>query len=113
MSDSRELDRRLVERTTTMTTNDFTKTMILNATPEKVFDAITNVRGWWSEELEGATDKLGARFEFHYKELHKSTHEITELVRGKKVVWRTVTASINFVKDKTEWDGTEVVFDIK
>ena len=91
---------------------DFTKTILVNATPDQAFDAINNVRGWWSEQIEGATDTLGAVFEFHYKDLHKSTHKITELVRGKKVVWQTVKGEINFVTDKTEWDGTKVVFDI-
>ena len=95
-----------------MTTQDFTTTILVNATPDQTFDAINNVRGWWSEELAGSTDQLGASFDFRYKDMHKSTHEITELVRGKKVVWKTVKGEINFVTDKTEWDGTEVVFEI-
>lgn len=95
-----------------MKTQDFTKAILVDATPDQVFDAVTNVRGWWSEEIEGATDTLGSVFEFHYKDLHRSTHKITELVRGKKVVWQTVKGEINFVKDKTEWDGTLVVFEI-
>lgn len=95
-----------------MKTQDFTTTILVDATPDQVFDAVTDVRGWWSEEIEGATDTLGAQFEFHYKDLHRSTHKITELVRGKKVVWQTVKSEINFVKDKTEWDGTRIVFDI-
>jgi hypothetical protein len=33
-------------------------------------------------------------------------------VPGKKVVWRTLDSQINFVKDTTEWNGTEVVFEI-
>ena len=34
------------------------------------------------------------------------------MVPGKKVVWRVLDAHINFVKDKTEWKGTDVVFEI-
>jgi hypothetical protein len=112
LSDLGEVKRRVVERMTTMTTDDFTTTLLLDATPNQVFDAINDVRGWWSEDVEGATDKRGATFEFRYKTMHRSTHEIVELTRGKRVVWNTVKASINFVRDKTEWDGTQVVFDI-
>ena len=95
-----------------MTTQDFTTTLLVDATPDQVFDAIVDVRGWWSEDIAGATDKLGAEFEFRYQDLHRSTHKITELVRGKKVVWQTVNASINFVADKSEWDRTRVEFEI-
>lgn len=31
---------------------------------------------------------------------------------GKKVVWRVLDAESNFVKDKAEWNGTDVVFAI-
>jgi regulatory protein YycH of two-component signal transduction system YycFG len=47
------------------------------------------------------------------KTFHRSTHKITELTPGKRVVWHTTEASINFVKDKSEWTGTDIVFDIK
>ncbi len=70
------------------------------------------MRGWWSEEITGKTDKPGAEFRFHYKDLHRSTQKITEFVPGKKVVWHVTEARLNFVREKTEWVGTEVVFEI-
>jgi len=90
----------------------FTTTFSVDQTPQEVFEAINNVRGWWSEEIEGNTDKLGAEFEFHYGDFHRSTQRITERVPGKKIVWHVSNAQLNFVKNKTEWNGTEVVFDI-
>jgi uncharacterized protein YndB with AHSA1/START domain len=95
-----------------MTNQSFTTTFSVDQSPEEVFDAINNVRGWWSEEIDGSTDKLGAEFKFHYKDLHRSTQKITELVPGKKVVWHILESRINFVKDKTEWKGTDIVFEI-
>ncbi len=41
-----------------MATQDFTATLLVDQSPKEVFDAITNVRGWWSEEIEGNTSKL-------------------------------------------------------
>jgi len=51
-------------------------------------------------------------FKFHYKDFHRSTQKITELVPGKKVIWHVSDAQLNFVKEKTEWNGTDVVFEI-
>lgn len=95
-----------------MKTKDYTTVFAVDQSPEEVFDAINNVRGWWSEEIEGDTDRLGSEFLFHHKDLHRSTQRITEFVPGKKVVWHVVDGQINFVKDKTEWDGTDIVFEI-
>ena len=95
-----------------MKTKDYTISFTVEQSPEEVFAATNNVRGWWSEEIDGSTDKLGAEFRFHYKDLHRSTQKITELVPGNKVVWHVSESQINFVKDKTEWEGTDVVFEI-
>ncbi|HEY2512589.1 MAG TPA: SRPBCC domain-containing protein [Polyangiaceae bacterium] len=95
-----------------MNKGNFTSTMSVDQFAQQVFDAVNDVRAWWSEEIDGPTDRLGAQFDFHYKDLHRSTHEITEWVPGKRVAWRIVKGEINFVKDPKEWDGTEIVFDI-
>ena len=95
-----------------MKNQNFTAAFSVYQSPEEVFDAINNAREWWSEEIDGRTDKLGAEFEFRHKDDHRSTQKITEFVPGKKVVWHVSDSQINFVKDKTEWKGTDIVFEI-
>lgn len=95
-----------------MKTENYTTTFWVEQTPEEVFAAVTNVRGWWSEEIDGATDQLGATFRFQSGDMHRSTHQITEFVPGKKIVWHTTDSQINYVKDKAEWQGTDIVFEI-
>ncbi len=102
----------VVSKAAQMSGQDYTTSFTVDQSPEEVFDAIKNVRGWWSEEIDGSTDKLGAEFKYHYKDLHRSTQKITELVPGKKVVWHVVDSRLDFVKDKTEWNGTDIVFKI-
>jgi hypothetical protein len=95
-----------------MDTHSFTTSFTVDQSPAQIFAAITDVRGWWSGEIVGRTDKLGEEFTYRYQDLHRSRQKITELVPGKKVVWRVLDSEINFVKDKTEWNGTEIVFEI-
>jgi hypothetical protein len=95
-----------------MTDKNYNTAFTVDKSPAEVFAAINNVRDWWSGEIDGPTDKLGAEFTYSDQDLHRSTQKITELVPGKKVVWHVKDAAINFVKDKAEWSGTNVVFEI-
>jgi len=95
-----------------MTTQNFTCTFSVDQTPEEAFAAINNVRGWWSEEIEGSTDKLGAEFTYRHKDVHRCKMKIVEFVHGKKVVWRVLDNYFNFTKDKSEWKDTEISFAI-
>ena len=91
---------------------NFDATITVEQTPEEAFTAINNVRGWWSGEIEGSTDKLGAEFTYRYKDVHYSKQKITELIPGKKVVWLVLDSYLSFVEDKTEWNDTTISFKI-
>ena len=95
-----------------MTKSDFTATFSVDQTPEEVFAAINDVRSWWTGEMDGRTDALGARFTYSHKDIHRTTHEIVELVPGKRVVWRVVSSHLSSFANTHEWDGTDIVFDI-
>ena len=95
-----------------MSAQSYTATFVVDQTPEQVFAAVTNPRAWWSEEIVGQTDQLGAEFVFRYQNLHKSTQRITEFVPGRKIVWHVTESHIGFVSDTNEWKGTDIVFEV-
>lgn len=95
-----------------MTTPDFTTTLLVNQTPAAAFNAINNVRGWWSEEIEGSTDKLHDEFTYHYEDVHYCQMKLTEVIPNKKVVWFVKYNYFKFTKDKSEWTGTKISFEI-
>jgi hypothetical protein len=95
-----------------MSANSFTTAFTVDQTPEEVFAAINNVRGWWSGQFEGNSQELNGEFTYRYQDLHRSTQQITELVPGKRIAWLVKDAYLEFTDDKDEWNGTEIIFDI-
>jgi hypothetical protein len=95
-----------------MSNKYFTTRISVDQTPKQVFDAINDVAGWWSGEIEGNAGQLGDEFTYRYKNFHRSRQRVTELVSGKKVVWLVLESSLNFVEDKSEWNGTRISFEI-
>jgi len=95
-----------------MTSQNFTTAFLVDQTPEQAFAAITNVRGWWSGEIDGPTDQLGGEFTYRYRDVHFSRQRITELLPGRRVAWRVLDAHLKFTDDPGEWTGTEVTFEV-
>ncbi len=95
-----------------MDNKDFTITILVAQTPETAFNAIKNFRGWWSQDIEGSTDQLHETFFYHYKDVHLSKIRLIEIVPNEKLVYIVVDNQFNFVKDKTEWINTKLIFEI-
>jgi hypothetical protein len=95
-----------------MKNQDYTMAIRVDKTPKQVFDAIINIRGWWSENVEGDVDKLNNEWLYYYKDAHRAIFQTTELVPGQRVVWHVKENYFNFTKDAAEWTDTKLVFDI-
>jgi Activator of Hsp90 ATPase homolog 1-like protein len=91
---------------------NFTTSISVAQRPQVAFNAINNVRGWWSEEIDGSTDKLGDEFTYRYGDAHRCRMKLVEVIPDQKVVWLVLDNYFNFTADKSEWKGTKIVFEI-
>src|SRR5580704_11167937 len=86
-----------------MEKQNYTASILVDKDPKTAFNAIKNFRGWWSEEIEGKTDRLGEVFVYHYKDIHICKLKLIEIVPDKKLVYQVLDNQFSFTKDKSEW----------
>ncbi len=95
-----------------MTDTGFSTSFTVDQPPQAAFAAICNVRGWWSEDITGSAQRVGDRFTHQVLDLHRCDIEVTQMVPGARIVWTVLANHFSFTRDKTEWTGTEIVFEI-
>lgn len=96
----------------------YATTLEVPAPPAAVQAAITDVRGWWSEEVEGGADQPGQEFVFHGHDPdntveHTSRIRVEAVEPGRLVSWRVLDNHMSFVTDQREWQGTEIRFELE
>lgn len=95
-----------------MNNQDFSTSLLVEQSAEEAYKAVNNVRGWWSEEIEGPTDQLNGVFDYHYEDVHRCQIKVVALEPNKKVEWLVLSNYFKFTKDNTEWTNTRMVFEI-
>lgn len=96
-----------------MNNENFTTAIAVEQSPQQVFNAINNVSGWWSQEIEGPTENLNDVFNYHYQDVHRCKIKVLESVPNKKVVWQVLENYFSFTNNKQEWIDTTIHFDIE
>ena len=95
-----------------MKKQDYNIDITVDATAHEAFNCINSVTKWWTENLEGSSQKLDDEFSVRFGDVHYSKQRLVEVVSGKKVVWLVTDSKLNFLKDKHEWTNTKISFEI-
>jgi hypothetical protein len=94
-----------------MKKQDYNASITVNATAQEVFNAINNVRGWWSKSFEGHVEKLNDIFTVRFGDVY-ITSEIVEFIPGKKTVWHVMDCNKPWLKNTKEWNDTKMSWEI-
>ena len=94
---------------------NYSNTIHLNATKDKVFNALTSeIPLWWTEMFEGSANMQGNNFTVRFGDNVYKTMRVVELVQNSKVVWNVENSLIAVLglNNQTEWIGTSIVWQI-
>lgn len=95
-----------------MKAKDYHTSITVDATPAEAFMRINSVTKWWTENLEGSSQKLNDEFTVRFGDVHYSKQKLIEFIPNKKVVWLVTDSKLNFIKDKQEWTNTKISFEL-
>ncbi|MBO9596015.1 MAG: hypothetical protein J7599_24140, partial [Niabella sp.] len=93
--------------------DSYTKAITVDACPQAVFDAINDISGWWSENIQGQQGKPGAELFYHHNDAHLMKLKIVQQRPYDKIVWFVKDNFFNFTQDAAELRGTKIVFEIR
>lgn len=95
-----------------MENQNYNATIKVSQSANEVFKSINSVTKWWTENLEGSSEKLNDVFKLLWGGNSYVTIKITESVPEKKVVWLVTDCYLDWLKDKHEWTNTKMSFEI-
>jgi hypothetical protein len=90
----------------------YSTSFTVQQSPQEVFAAVLDVGAWWTGQVEGRADELGAEFSYRHPPQHYSLQRVDGLEPDRRVVWRVTDSHLSFAPHPEEWTGTEIVFDI-
>jgi hypothetical protein len=95
-----------------MQNKSYHKTIMVNASLKESMKKISNIDLWWKKDFSGRAEQLNDKFTIPFTDPSFVDFVVSELVPGKKVVWKVTDCYLPWFKDKKEWNNTEVVFQL-
>lgn len=90
---------------------DFHRTIAVEASAEEAFKKIAEVDKWWAKSFSGNALDVGDTFRIEFGSTWVN-FKITEAVPAQKIVWTVTDSYLPWLSNKTEWNNTQVVFEI-
>jgi hypothetical protein len=94
-----------------MTKQDYRVSISAPVSALGAYDKLGRVSEWWAKDFEGSARHFGDVFKVRFGETFVD-FKITEAVPGSKVVWYVTNCYLPWLRDKTEWNDTNVIFEI-
>lgn len=94
-----------------MSKKDFHTAITVNATPKETFKKIAQVSKWWAKDFTGKAESLNDTFTIRFGDTFVD-FKITEVIPDVKIVWSVTDSYLPWLRDKKEWNNTQVVYQL-
>jgi hypothetical protein len=92
---------------------DYRTEISANVTPQKAADKISRPQEWWAKNFEGESKRVNDVFTVRFASGDMYKIRIAEMDPSKRIVWQVIDSFQGWVKNATEWKGTQIVWEIK
>ena len=94
-----------------MKNQDYQKSFSSGVTAKEAFEYVTKVADWWTSSFKGSAINLNDEFNVTFG---KTTvdFKVIKSVPYKKLVWQVTDCYLDWLKNKTDWKGTSIVWNI-
>ncbi len=90
---------------------DFSLSLTVKASAKEALEKISKVNLWWAKNFKGKAIKLNDEFSVHFGGTYVN-FRISEVVPEKKIVWLVTDCNLEWINEKKEWNGTEVIWSL-
>ena len=90
---------------------DFALSLTVNESAKETLKKISQVDLWWAKQFKGKASKLGDKFSVYFGDTFVD-FKISEVIPGQKIIWLVTDCNLPWIKDKKEWNGTEVIWHV-
>lgn len=95
-----------------MLPKSYSVSITCRSTATEAFKKINDVAAWWTEDFKGRSKNMNDEFTVSFGATWM-THEVIELIPGKKIVWMVTDCYKHWLKkNKQEWKGTTLKWEI-
>lgn len=112
MAKAAEIRNQYFENEAKSNKKDFHTTITVNASAEEALKKISQVNRWWKEDYKGDAGKLYSIFTVPFGDPSFVDFIVSEMIPGKKLVWKVTDCFLPWFQDKKEWNNTEVIFEL-
>lgn len=94
-----------------MKQQDYHCAISASITAKEALEKIGDVSAWWTKSFTGNSKKPGDTFSIRFGETFVD-FKIVEAIPDKKVVWEVTDCNLHWIKNKTEWKNTHIVWEV-